>query len=137
MDVYGAPAWNGQEIRGQDLAECYNDEEIRIVFREGAAETGLGGIVGLKNFKMACQGLFFHWRRDHFLPPAPGAVVALEMRLGDNSGEQSLVRARAVVRWTRQQDEPEGMGVEFIEFDGLKDLTLMELMSRVLEQKPD
>ena len=70
-------------------------------------------------------------------PPAPGAVVALELDLGSESGEHSLVRARAVVRWTRQQTEPEGMGVEFIEFDGLKDLSLEEFMSRVLEEEPD
>ena len=70
-------------------------------------------------------------------PPAPGAVVALEINLGDGSGESSLVRARAVVRWTRQQTQPEGMGVEFIEFDGLRDLTLGEFMSRILEEEPD
>ena len=70
-------------------------------------------------------------------PPSPGAVVSLEINLGDDGGEHSLVRARAVVRWTRQQSEPEGMGVEFIEFDGLRDLTLGEFMSRVLEQDPE
>ena len=70
-------------------------------------------------------------------PPSAGAVVELEINLGDDAGERSLVRARAVVRWTRQQTEPEGMGVEFIEFDGLKDLTLGEFLSRILEQKPD
>ena len=70
-------------------------------------------------------------------PPAPGAVVTLEINLGDDAGDLSLVRARAVVRWTRQESEPEGMGVEFIEFDGLKDLTLGELMSRILEQGSD
>jgi hypothetical protein len=69
-------------------------------------------------------------------PPAPGSVVALEIDLGDHLGEHSLVRARAVVRWTRQQTEPKGMGVEFIEFDGLRDLTLGEFMSKVLEQEP-
>ena len=70
-------------------------------------------------------------------PPPPGAVVTLEINLGDDSGEHSLVRARAVVRWTRQQSEPEGMGVEFIEFDGLRDLTLGEFLSGVLEQEAD
>jgi hypothetical protein len=87
---------------------------------------GLAADIGLGGMFIATQE-----------PPEPGAVVSLEIRLGDNSGEQSLVRARAVVRWTRQLDEPQGMGVEFIEFDGLRDLTLMEFMSRVLEQEPD
>ena len=66
-----------------------------------------------------------------------GTVLSLELNLDDQAGETIMVRARAVVRWTRPEDEPRGMGVEFIEFDGLKNLTLTEYLSKVLEMEAE
>jgi uncharacterized protein (TIGR02266 family) len=66
--------------------------------------------------------------------PPEGTVLSLELNLDDLAGETLLVGARAVVRWTRPEGELRGMGVEFVEFDGLKNLTLEEYLSKVLEQ---
>jgi c-di-GMP-binding flagellar brake protein YcgR len=82
-----------------------------------AADIGLGG-------------MFIATEETH----SEGTVLSLELNVDDPSGDTSLVRARAVVRWIRPKDEPRGMGVEFIEFDGLKNLSLEEYLSKILEQ---
>jgi len=54
-------------------------------------------------------------------PPSfrPGTVLDLEFALSGPDGETHVVRARAIVRWRRRLRHPRGMGVEFVEFDGL------------------
>jgi hypothetical protein len=55
-------------------------------------------------------GMFIATRR----PMAPGAVVSLVFETGN-----ALVKAKAVVCWRRRWRGPRGMGVRFIEFEGL------------------
>ncbi len=63
---------------------------------------------------------------DHPLPK--GSVASLEFRTGvDAKG----VRARAMVRWVRRIGNPKGMGIEFIEFDGLGDVGLEKWIERL------
>lgn len=59
-------------------------------------------------------GMFIATRR----PPAPGAVVSLVFDAGDRGGA-APVKAKAIVCWRRRWRSPQGMGVRFIEFEGL------------------
>lgn len=64
-----------------------------------------------------------------------GTILSIELDRDDPAGDAYMVRARAIVRWTREDEEPRGMGVEFIEFDGLRNLSLEEYLSKVLESE--
>ncbi len=100
--------------------------EESVVPNVGMYLDGLAADIGL-------GGMFIATDETH----PEGTILSLELNRDDRAGETFLVRARAVVRWTRLEDEPRGMGVEFIEFDGLKNLTLEEYLSKVLEQEAD
>lgn len=49
---------------------------------------------------------------------APGAVVSLVLEVGRGNGT-APVKAKAVVCWRHRWRHPRGMGVRFIEFEGL------------------
>jgi hypothetical protein len=52
-------------------------------------------------------------------PCRPGSVVKLQLFSPADPRESSPVLARGVVRWRRLWREPRGMGVQFLEFEGL------------------
>lgn len=60
---------------------------------------------------------------------SPGDIVYLNIEL---DGEPPLT-ARALVRWTRRWTKPRGAGVEFIDFDGLGERDLGDLLARLFE----
>lgn len=49
--------------------------------------------------------------------PPKGTLVELRFEL-ELKREVREVQAKALVRWTREKFRPEGMGLEFVEFDG-------------------
>lgn len=61
----------------------------------------------------------------------PGTVLQLSFAIpgGESSG---TVRARAVVRWRRWWRQPRGMGVQFVEIEGLGREQLTEWLGRLL-----
>ncbi len=52
-------------------------------------------------------------------PCSSGTVLDLAFATSFDPDSEPTVRARAVVRWNRRFLQPRGMGVEFVEFDGL------------------
>lgn len=70
-------------------------------------------------------------------PLAPGDLVWLEFQPGVAPGEdpaaELVLRAKAVVRWRQRWRQPHGMGLEFLEFDGLGQHELDGMLARLLE----
>lgn len=58
-----------------------------------------------------------------------GDVVYLNI---EPEGEAPFT-ARALVRWTRRWKRPRGAGIEFIEFDGLGDREVADVLRRLFE----
>ncbi|HYO15563.1 MAG TPA: PilZ domain-containing protein [Thermoanaerobaculia bacterium] len=84
---------------------CYREISLRRPEREylkGVAEN------------VSLGGMFIATRRSL----APGAVVSLVFETGRGNGT-APVKAKAVVCWRRRWRHPRGMGVRFIEFEGL------------------
>lgn len=52
-------------------------------------------------------------------PFPPGSLVILEFRTPDMSREEPPVCARALVRWRRRWGENKGMGLSFVDFEGM------------------
>lgn len=71
---------------------------------------------------------------DHPMPE--GSIVWLEFqpraRAGEAAGDELPIRARAVVRWRSRWRKPRGMGIEFVEFEGLGERELSEIIERLL-----
>jgi len=70
--------------------------------------------------------------------PLPvGSLVRLEFQPGvgpgENPAEEMAVTAQAVVRWRRRWRRPRGMGLEFVEFEGLGRHELAAVVARLLE----
>jgi c-di-GMP-binding flagellar brake protein YcgR len=71
--------------------------------------------------------------------PLPvGSRVWLEFQPGVAPGEdpaqEMAVRAQAVVRWRRRWRSPRGMGLEFVEFEGLGRHEFQAVIERLLER---
>jgi c-di-GMP-binding flagellar brake protein YcgR len=64
-------------------------------------------------------------------PFKPGTVIDLEFSTG-NGEEPSHVVATAVVRWRQRLTHPRGMGVEFVEFEGLGRTLIEEWLVKLL-----
>ncbi|HXO20034.1 MAG TPA: PilZ domain-containing protein [Thermoanaerobaculia bacterium] len=56
-------------------------------------------------------------------PWRPGTTLLLELFL-DPQDDASPVIATAVVRWTNRWSHPRGMGIEFLDFEGLGERSL-------------
>lgn len=69
-------------------------------------------------------------------PFPPGSLVWLEFQPRPRAGEPDTaeppIRAKAVVRWRRRWRKPRGMGLEFVEFEGLGERTLAAVLERLL-----
>ena len=64
---------------------------------------------------------------SHLFPKGSVVVLAIE-REG-----QPAVEARAVVRWVNRWSRPHGMGLEFIEFEGLGERNIEDWLNEVFE----
>jgi hypothetical protein len=76
-------------------------------------------------------GMFIATRR----PLPKGTLLALEFHTPGDDGFPP-VRARAIVRWRRLFGRPRGMGVQFVEFDGLGHRQLESWIDGVLVAEP-
>lgn len=65
-------------------------------------------------------------------PLSPGTLVELEFELHED-GREYLIRARALVRWNRQFFPPRGMGLEFLEFEGIGNARLETWLQKILD----
>ncbi|PLX83930.1 MAG: hypothetical protein C0617_09815 [Desulfuromonas sp.] len=54
---------------------------------------------------------------DHLVPK--GHIVRLKLQVDGTGGKSSVVHARGLVRRVQRWTKPKGIGVEFIEFEGL------------------
>lgn len=61
----------------------------------------------------------------------PGTLLQLEFSIPVGASD-GPVRARAIVRWRRCWQRPRGMGVQFVEFEGLGRQHLTEWIERPL-----
>jgi c-di-GMP-binding flagellar brake protein YcgR len=71
--------------------------------------------------------------------PLPvGSRVWLEFQPGvapgEDPAEELALRAQAVVRWRRRWRQPRGMGIEFIDFEGLGRHEFQAVMAKLLER---
>lgn len=76
---------------------------------------------------LSIGGLFLESRR----PLPKGTLVDLDFFMEGEDGEP--VHARAVVRWVRRWLRPRGMGLEFIDVEGLGATRLESWIESVLE----
>ena len=65
-------------------------------------------------------------------PLPAGSVVALQFFIDGDEAEP--VRARAVVRWSRRWRRPRGMGLQFVDFEGLGERRVESWVEAVLEE---
>jgi c-di-GMP-binding flagellar brake protein YcgR len=63
-----------------------------------------------------------------------GSVLSLEFEIDSEESGPTVVKARAVVRWSRRWSAPRGMGLEFVEFEGPGNRSFAEWMA-VLAKK--
>ncbi len=101
---------------------------VRVIYSgvhvERATREYLDGIAR----DLSIGGLFIETRR----PLPKGTLVDLDFFVGREAREEP-VHARAVVRWTRRFFRPRGMGLEFIDVEGLGQTLLESWIDSVLE----
>jgi c-di-GMP-binding flagellar brake protein YcgR len=61
----------------------------------------------------------------------PGTLLHLRFDAVGGAQDDSPVRATAIVRWRRRFFAPRGMGIEFVEFEGLGKRQLEEWLATV------
>lgn len=68
---------------------------------------------------------------NHPLPK--GSVITLEIPVESEPQNMSIIQVRGVIRWVRDMDDRQGMGVEFFEFmeSGYKDFN--EWLAKLIE----
>jgi PilZ domain len=71
-------------------------------------------LIGLAE-NLSLGGLFVSVRQ----PPLPGTVVRLRLYGADDRDHTTPLCATALVRWRRLWGKPRGMGLQFLEFEGL------------------
>lgn len=100
---------------------------VRVVYSgvqvERATREYLDGIAR----DLSIGGLFLETRR----PLPKGTLVDLDFFVEADAREEP-VHARAVVRWTRRFFRPRGMGLEFIDVEGLGQTRLESWIDSVL-----
>ncbi|HYG62997.1 MAG TPA: PilZ domain-containing protein [Thermoanaerobaculia bacterium] len=103
---------------------------VRVLYRghslrkpEAQYLTGIAEDLGL-------GGMFISTR--HPLPK--GTLLSLEFHTSGDDGRP--VRARAIVRWRRLFGRPRGMGVQFVEFEGLGHRQVENWIDGVLLPEP-
>ena len=99
-----------------DVRVSYHEEPVTSGTREYLE--GLAADIGIGGMFIATEN-----------PLPKGSVASLEFRTG---ADAEGVRARAMVRWVRRIGQPKGMGIEFIEVDGLGERGLDEWIERLV-----
>ncbi len=92
------------------------DKETEEYFQGVAKDCGLSGIF---------------LATEHLMPK--GSIVSLDFEFFDGTGEKVSIQAHAVVRWIQRFRKPKGMGLEFYEFNGLKDRNFEDCLKHLLK----
>ncbi len=75
-------------------------------------------------------GMFVEF--DHPFPKGSLVVIQFHSKIDQN---ERPVTARGLVRWTRKWRRPHGMGIDFIEFEGLEDTPAEEWFKKHFQQE--
>ena len=67
-------------------------------------------------------------------PYPKGSLITLDFRINSESKELTPVSARGIVRWVQRRIGDRGMGIEFIEFEGLGDRVFSDWIEKVLQE---
>ena len=92
------------------------DKETEEYFQGVAKDCGL-------------SGMFL--ATEHLIPK--GSIISLNFQFTDEDGEEVVIHAQAIVRWTQRFRKPVGMGLEFYEFTGLNDRDFEECLQQLLK----
>lgn len=79
------------------------------------------------------HGVFI--QTEYILPK--GSIVYLEFDQEDHPGEKEPIRIKAIVRWVRRWRKPRGMGLLFIEFEGVAKSNLAEFLLKLYEMEEE
>jgi PilZ domain len=69
-------------------------------------------------------------------PLRPGTAVRLQLFSPADPDHAPAVHARGVVRWRQLWREPRGMGIQFLEFEGLGARALESWLATIMQQVP-
>jgi hypothetical protein len=69
-------------------------------------------------------------------PPRPGTVVHLHLYAENDNDYLAPLTAKAVVRWRRAWGRARGMGIQFLEFEGVGGRHLESWVESLLETDP-
>ena len=69
-------------------------------------------------------------------PFPPGTLLVLAFRTPEMSPEETPVCARALVKWRRRLGSQKGMGISFVEFEGVDRQRLKDWLDNVLSNEP-
>ena len=65
--------------------------------------------------------------------PSPStSVIIVEFRLKSQTQSLLPIQLRAVVRWVQQESSSRGMGIEFLEFEGIDERDFREWITSLL-----
>ena len=69
---------------------------------------------------------------DHVF--SKGSLITLDFRIDSESKDLTPVRAQGIVRWVQRRNGNRGMGIAFIEFQGLGDRVFSDWIKKVLDE---
>jgi c-di-GMP-binding flagellar brake protein YcgR len=93
-----------------------SDENMNHQYQEGVVEN--------------CSAGGMYISTDH---PCPrGSTIILKFRLESRIKDLLPIKVRAAVRWTRHVTNPKGMGIEFLEFEGIDKRDFQEWITSLL-----
>ncbi len=69
---------------------------------------------------------------DHLFPK--GSLITMDFRIDSESKNLTPVSAQGIVRWVQRRNGDRGMGIAFIEFQGLGDRVFSEWIKKVLDE---
>ena len=103
--------------------------EVRLQVRAlpDEASEAVDGVIG----NVSLGGMFIETDQ----PQAPGKILRIEFDTTPQGAAHRIVAAKAVVRWHRRIFEPRGMGVQFLDFEGVAEQHLQQWLSSILEKK--
>ena len=102
---------------------------VQVFYRcERATATEQRYLLGLAE-DMSLGGLFVATQQ----PPPQGTVVRLHLYAADDNEYLAPLTAKAVVRWRRPWGRERGMGIKFLEFDGLGERRLESWIESLLQ----
>lgn len=105
---------------------------VRVVYRgQRLRRTEQFYLTGVAD-NVSLGGMFIAARQTF----KPGTLISLEFHTPWDMEDGPLVRARALVCWRRRWRQPQGMGIRFVDFEGLGQRRLETWLQTVLTPAP-